>query len=180
MFTLVVFTLVVGAITTGSFVQGFNNLDGFGGGFDVRATTSPASPIPDLRGDRRSGRPGLNAANLSVVSERSMLPVKATQVGTSRPAENYVAHGVDRAFLDHTTYRLAATARGYGSSAEVWHALGERPGLAVVDPFVVPRRSNYNFAPPPDFCFTASSSRTARSRRRASSSATRRPAGSSA
>jgi putative ABC transport system permease protein len=155
MFTLVVFTLVVGAITTGSFVQGFNNLDGFGGGFDVRATTSPASPIPDLRAAiARSGRRGLSAANLSVVSDQSMLPVKARQVGTSRPAENYVAHGVDRAFLGHTTYRLAATARGYGSSAEVWRALGERPGLAVVDPFVVPRRSNYNFAPPPDFRLT--------------------------
>jgi putative ABC transport system permease protein len=155
MFTLVVFTLVVGAITTGSFVQGFNNLDGFGGGFDVRTTTSPASPIPDLRSAiARSGRPGLDAANLSVVSDQSMLPVKARQVGTPRPAENYVAHGVDRAFLDHTTYRLAATARGYGSSAEVWRALGERPGLAVVDPFVVPRRSNYNFAPPPDFRLT--------------------------
>ena len=45
MFTLVVFTLVVGAITTGSFQNGFNDLDEFGGGFHVRATTSPVSPL---------------------------------------------------------------------------------------------------------------------------------------
>ena len=49
MFTLVVFTLVVGATTTGSFVESANNLRAFGGGFDVRATVSPATPISDMR-----------------------------------------------------------------------------------------------------------------------------------
>ena len=42
MFTLVVFTLVVGS-TTGAFTNAFNDLNTFGGGFDVRASTSPAS-----------------------------------------------------------------------------------------------------------------------------------------
>ena len=49
MFTLVVFTLVTGAITTGSFVQSANDLKTFSGGFDVRATVSPATPIGDMR-----------------------------------------------------------------------------------------------------------------------------------
>jgi hypothetical protein len=43
MFTLVVFTLVTGTATSGSFVKAFKNLDTFGGGFDVRASSSPSA-----------------------------------------------------------------------------------------------------------------------------------------
>jgi putative ABC transport system permease protein len=42
-------------------------------------------------------------------------------------------------------------AEGYGSAEEVWDALREEEGLAVVDSFVVPRRSNFGFAVLPDF-----------------------------
>ena len=48
MFTLVVFTLVVGATTSGAFTNAFNDLEVFGGGFDVRATSSPAQPIVNM------------------------------------------------------------------------------------------------------------------------------------
>ena len=47
MFTLVVFTLVVGATTTTSFVNGMDDMRTYGGGFDVRATVAPASPVAD-------------------------------------------------------------------------------------------------------------------------------------
>jgi putative ABC transport system permease protein len=33
----------------------------------------------------------------------------------------------------------------------VWRALAERPGLAVVDPFVAPRRNQFMFGPLPEF-----------------------------
>ena len=57
MFTLVVFTLVVGATTTGAFVNAFNDVDAFGGGFDVRATTSAGSADPrHARRGRRARR----------------------------------------------------------------------------------------------------------------------------
>ena len=61
MFTLVVFTLVVGATTSGSFIHAFNDIGAFGGGFDVRATTSPAAPILDMRAavDRAPGHEAL-------------------------------------------------------------------------------------------------------------------------
>jgi putative ABC transport system permease protein len=144
MFTLVVFTLVCGAVTTGSFVNGVNNVNTFGGGFDVRATTSPASPIRDMRAAVRHA-PGVNASDITVVSSQSLLPVEAHQAGTQGKAEPYLVHGVDRAFLDHTTYGFAATARGYGSAAAIWRALRAHPGLAVVDSTIVPRRSNFNF-----------------------------------
>jgi len=150
MFTLVVFTLVVGAITTGSFVSAFNDLRTFGGGFDVRATSSAASPITDMRA-ALARTPGLEPADFRVVSSQSTLPVKARQIDGADKPESYVVHGVDAAFLDHTTYALSAKAHGYRSSAAVWRALREHANLAVVDPFVAPRKSNFNFAPPPKF-----------------------------
>jgi putative ABC transport system permease protein len=150
MFTLVVFTLVVGSTINGSFMNAFNDLSSFGGGFDIRATASPASPIHNVRAALRKV-PGLDPAVFRAVSSESSLPVKARQLGSGAKPESYVVHGVDTAFLDRTTYRFAATARGYDSPAAVWHALREHRGLAVVDQFVVPRRQNYNFGPVPKF-----------------------------
>jgi putative ABC transport system permease protein len=57
--------------------------------------------------------------------------------------------GVDPAFARHTTYLLAAHARGYN---DPWRALAREPGLAIVDGFVAPRRDNWSAgAIPPDF-----------------------------
>ena len=150
MFTLVVFTLVVGSITTGSFVQSANDMRAFGGGFDVRATASPAAPVRDMRAALASA-PGLHPADFRVVASESTLAVKARQVGTTAKAETYAVHGVDAPFLQNTTYQFSAKASGYATSAAVWHALRTQPGLAVVDPFVAPRKSNYTFAAPPKF-----------------------------
>jgi putative ABC transport system permease protein len=150
MFTLVVFTLVVGATTSGAFTNAFNDSEVFGGGFDVRATSSPAQPIVNMPA-AVARTPGLKRSDFTVISSESTLPVKARQLGVSGAEESYVVNGADDAFLTHTTYKLAARARGYGSSAAVWRAVRDRPNLAVVDPLVVPRRENWNFAPPPDF-----------------------------
>jgi putative ABC transport system permease protein len=150
MFTLVVFTLVVGATTSGAFTNAFNDLEVFGGGFDIRATSSPAQPIVNMPA-AVARTPGLDRNDFAVISSESSLPVKARQLGAGTKEESYVVNGADDAFLSHTTYKLAARGRGYGSSAAVWRALRERPDLAVVDQFVVPRRENWNFAPPPDF-----------------------------
>ncbi len=149
MFTLVVFTLVVGAVTTGSFVQSANDLRAFGGGFDVRGTASPAAPVRDMRAALAA--PGLHPADFRVVASESTLAVKARQVGTTARAETYAVHGVDAPFMQNTTYQFSAKASGYATSAAVWRALRTQPGLAVVDPFVAPRKSNYTFAAPPKF-----------------------------
>ena len=108
MFTLVVFTLVVGAITTGSFQSGFNDLNEFGGGFHVRATTSPVSPITDMRASLQHA--GFSPADFTVVSSQSFLPVDARQVGS--PFASYAVRGLDSAFLENTTYRFADSGAG--------------------------------------------------------------------
>ncbi|MGZ4229998.1 MAG: ABC transporter permease [Solirubrobacteraceae bacterium] len=150
MFTLVVFTLVTGAVTTGSFVQSANDLRSFGGGFNVRATVTPAASIRDMRTALAHAQ-GLNPADFRVVASESTLAVKARQAGTGATAETYPVHGVDVPFTQNTTYQFSAKASGYPTSAAIWRALRTHPGLAVVDPFVAPRKTNYNFAAQPKF-----------------------------
>jgi putative ABC transport system permease protein len=144
MFMLVVFTLVVGAITTGSFNNAFDNVKTFGGGFDVHATASSAAPVLDMAAAVR--RSSTLRPLISVVATRSSLPVKARQLDPPREAQNYLVGGLDPSFLAHTSWGFDTWARGYSSPAAVWHALATHPGLAVVDPLAVPRRQNYGFS----------------------------------
>ena len=154
MFTLVVFTLVTGVATSGSFVHAFQDTKAFGGGYDVRASTAAATPVDDMRGALAHAR-GVRASDFTAVGSQSYLPVDAAQLRTGRAVEPYPLRGLDRPFLEHTTFALGARARGFASSRAVWAAIARRPRLAVVDSTVVPRRDNFNFsALPPDFRLT--------------------------
>ena len=144
MFTLVVFTLVVGSTITGSMVKGFNDVNSFGGGFDIRADVSPSTPIGNVHRAIQRGQ-GLNASDFRTVAAVSSLPVKAQQVGERVKPEDFVLHGVDNTFLRNTTYGLSAHANGYASAAAVWGAVRTHPGLAVIDSLSVPRKMNYGF-----------------------------------
>jgi putative ABC transport system permease protein len=151
MFTLVVFTLVTGTVTSGSFIHAAQDVERFGGGFDVRAGTAGVAPIDDLAAAIRR-EPGLRAEDYTAVGSQSFLPLDARQEDTDRAAEPYPVRGLDQEFLERTTFALAATARGYSSPREVWRAIATRPGLAVVDAYVVPRRDQFGFAAmPSDF-----------------------------
>jgi putative ABC transport system permease protein len=149
MFTLVVFTLVVGATTTGAFIHAVNDVKSFGGGFDMRASTSAADPIGDIHG-ALARAPGLSPRDFRFVSSESTLPVKVHQLGTTSKEKSYIVNGADTTFFAHTTYRLAARARGYDSTPQVWRALRTHRGLAVVDQYVVPRKANWG-TPPAEF-----------------------------
>jgi putative ABC transport system permease protein len=143
MFMLVTFTLVVGATTTGAFLKASNNVGSFGGGFDVRASASPSAPIPNIQAAVH--RSAALRPLIATAAAKSTLPVKARQLGTTRNAETYLVGGLDHSFLTHTSYGFDTWARGYDSAAAVWQALASQPGLAVIDPTVVPRRANWGF-----------------------------------
>jgi putative ABC transport system permease protein len=154
MFTLVVFTLVTGSTSTGSFQAALDDVDTFGGGFDIRAGTTARAAVTDMRAavDYRLGK---RATDYPVIGSQSVLAVDARQLGTGREFEEYLVRGLDRPFLAHTTFELGAIAHGYESSREVWTALGRRPGLAVVDGLIVQRRDQFGFnAMPSDFKIT--------------------------
>ena len=95
MFTLVVFTLVVGATTPGSFIDAFNDVDAYGGGFDVRATPRR----------RARSRTWILAADMDGVADGWMsvashvvLPVEAPPSGTDTKSETISSAGSTKAF----------------------------------------------------------------------------------
>jgi putative ABC transport system permease protein len=144
MFTLVVFTLVTGTTISGSFVNAWNDVDTFGGGFDVRGQAAPASPIRDV--SAVAGTRGIEVA-----AGQSTVPLQLRQAGAPRAYATYPVVGFDDAFLSQTTYGFAALATGYSSPQQVWRALRTQPNLAVVDAIVAPRRDNWAFGALPDF-----------------------------
>ena len=149
MFTLVVFTLVTGTASNGSFVHAIG-VDDYGGGFQIRSGTAGEAPITDMQ-TALAHAPGIDSSDFTAVGSQSVLAVEARQRGTTRPEETYLVRGLDRRFLEHTTFGLGDMAHGYSSAAQVWAALRNHPGLAVVDSMIVPRRDNWNFGVPPDF-----------------------------
>jgi putative ABC transport system permease protein len=152
MFTLVVFTLVTGSVSNGSFVKSISAED-YGGGFQVRAGTVGAAPIEDMQA-ALGPAPGIGPQDVVAVGSQSVLAVEAKQLGTGRDYETYLVRGLDDSFLGHTTFGLGDVARGYGSAREVWDALRESPGLAVVDSTIVPRRDQFGFGVVPDFALS--------------------------
>ncbi len=152
MFTLVVFTLVCGTTISGSFVHAWDRVDLFGGGFDVRAQAAPATPIRNLSGAVTTLHgAGFKPGDIQVAGSQASVPLKLTQLGSGRGLATYPVLGFDDRFLSRTTYGFAATAKGYGSAKDIWHAVQTRPNLAVVDGIVAPRRDNWSFGPMPDF-----------------------------
>ncbi len=147
MFTLVVFTLVTGTTISTAFINAFDDRQAFGGGYDIRASTAPALAVDDLR----SHLPPDVAAQIRAVGSQSFLPLEASQDGTGAAPATHPVRGLDDEFLDTNRFEMATMATGYHSSEEVWHALRDDPTLAVVDPYVVPRRQNWVGGVLPDF-----------------------------
>jgi putative ABC transport system permease protein len=149
LFTLVVFTMVVGASTSTSFMATMTDQKTFGGGYDITAQTSPLSPVRDMPTALRAA-PGLHASDVVSVSGQSYVPVQARQVGAADSA-GYVVRGLDDSFLHHTTYGFATRANGYDSDRAVWTALAADPHLAVIDGLSVPRRVRWGTGAISDF-----------------------------
>jgi putative ABC transport system permease protein len=149
MFTIVVFTLVTGATISGSFIGALDDVEQFGGGFDVRGVVAPVRPIEDIHAEVAADD-ALAHARIDAIGGQSTVPVEVRQAGEGAFAD-YPLRGVDDEFVDTTTYELATVAEGYGSSADAWRALADHPGLAIVDPYAVPRRNDYGSGVRPDF-----------------------------
>lgn len=145
MFTLVVFTIVVGATTTSAFLRALDDVDAYGGGFDVNAQVAPTSPLGAANATVRRELPG----TFTVVASESVMTAKMAQAG-DRELVSYPLRGFDDSFLNTTTYALAATAEGYDSPRAVWQALSAHPDLAVVDALAAPRRDKWGFGVPPE------------------------------
>ena len=150
MFSLVVFTLVVMATLTSAFSDLLQDEEAFGGGFDIRATTVGVSPVKGIE-NAIGETSGPLAGDLDVVASQSIRALEVRQVDGASEFATYPVRGADDAFLDENRYEFALLADGYESDKNVWQAIRENQGFAVVDSTAVPSRNNFGFEESPDF-----------------------------
>jgi putative ABC transport system permease protein len=114
----------------------------FTGGFDLRVESSSNNPVDDLSRSitRRSD---LHKSDYAVIASLVNLGMELRQEGADRWS-GYPIQAADEAYLENITYDIAVKAEGYNSAAEIWQAVRDHPGYAVVDRLAVPSRSTTN------------------------------------
>ncbi|HZR98977.1 MAG TPA: FtsX-like permease family protein [Chloroflexota bacterium] len=144
MFALVLCSLTVSSVLLAGAHRAYGRPDGDNAGYDLRAQTDGAAPaagesVPvvfDLRAaltDAPAARPDDFPAIGGVATQSGELIRLAGPRATWQPASVSV---LDDAFLRATEAHLMTRAAGYGEGRDVWTALADQPGLAVVGPSV--------------------------------------------
>ena len=143
MFSLVVFTLVVMSFILNSMARIFDDPERLSGGFHIRAATSYANPIPDIRSAIQEAG-DVSADDFQAIGSFNGAVFKVNQAETDQEPSDYYLQGVDRGYSDNVNYGFAMTAPGYDSPREVWQALQSEPGTVVVAAWLVPTKTDYS------------------------------------
>jgi putative ABC transport system permease protein len=138
-FAVVVFSVIFMATAFKVNEIVLQDTEAFTGGFDLRVATSRTNPIDDLA-VAIARQPALRRTDYAVVASQSTVAVEARQ-GANRWS-SYMVQALDEAYLEHIDYDLSVMAEGYTTAAEVWRAVRENPGYAVIDRLVVPSRQS--------------------------------------
>ena len=151
MLALVIFTLIVMSMLNTAFSNVLSDVDSVTGGWDIVGTVSYNNPVDDLESQLPSAL-GDESARITAVGGYTSMPVEARQVGADKQEwQSYTARGAQDNFLANTGHSFKIIADGYGTTKEeVWAALRDDPGLAVVDAVAVPSREGggFNFGGP--------------------------------
>ena len=150
MFSLIVFTLMVLSTIIAAFGTITDDTRPFSGGFDVSATINPTNPIVDFE-SALSTVDGLDVSELEAIGAQSGLPVKLQQVGfEGDELSNGIVFSADAGYTETVTFGFSLIHSDYPDTESVWKALQDEPGTAVVSPFLVPSRSDFNVGEDPD------------------------------
>ena len=132
MFTLVIFTMTVMAVISNSVASSYGSVTNYTNGFDIQGQAF-FHAIPNIR-TAIAHAPGVNPADFESVSTQTTTAVGVIQLSAPSPAWRYYPLNiVDGGFLDGLGYHLVARAPGFASDADVWRALREHPGYALID-----------------------------------------------
>jgi len=114
----------------------------FTGGFDLRVNYSSNNPVDDLS-RAITAQPGLHRADYGVIASLITQPLEVKQEGGERWASYPLLAG-DDAYLENVDYDIGVKAEGYTTASEIWEAIRDKPGFAVVDRLAVPSRATTN------------------------------------
>ncbi|MBL8056126.1 MAG: FtsX-like permease family protein, partial [Anaerolineales bacterium] len=151
-FAVVVFSVVFMATAFKVNDVVLQDTESFTGGWDLRVSTSRANPIDDLA-VAIARQSALRRADYAVVAAQTTAVVEVRQEGLRQTGtaaadsarwKTYYVQALDDAFLENIDYDLGIKAEGYATAADVWRAVRDNPGYAVIDRLVVPSRQTTN------------------------------------
>jgi putative ABC transport system permease protein len=141
MFSVVIFSIVFMSVIIRANTAILSDTDSIGGGYDVNANVSYINTIPDI--EAAMADKGFDPNDFQAVAGMSTIPLKIRQVDAkSQDWEEYIVNGGDNAYLETNDFEFLIMAQGYESPREVWLALRDNPGLAVISADAVPSMSS--------------------------------------
>ncbi len=90
------------------------------------------------------GSAGLHRQDYAVIASLITLPVEVKQEQAERWA-GYPVQAADDAYLENVDYGIGVKAEGYTTAAEIWEAVRDKPGYAVMDRLAVPSRTTTSY-----------------------------------
>ncbi|MFC1994325.1 ABC transporter permease [Chloroflexota bacterium] len=142
MFSLVVFTIMIMSFMVQSVSTVFGDTERLSGGFHIRATTSYINPISDIQSGIVA-TDGLALDDFQAIGSFTGARMKIKQEGTDQELTNFYLQGVDRGYSDNVTFKFDMVLAGYDSPRQIWQALQEEPGTAVVSSLLVPVKGGH-------------------------------------
>ncbi|MCH8109559.1 MAG: FtsX-like permease family protein, partial [Chloroflexi bacterium] len=142
MLSLVIFTLIVMSTLTTSFSAALEDIDSVTGGWDISVAVSFNNPVDDFKA-RLTQALGEQAGDIEAVGGYTTIPVEVRQVGAdTQEWKGYRVQGANESFLEYNAHDIQLFSKEFGETKEeIWAALRENPGLAVIDAFAVPSRT---------------------------------------
>ena len=142
MFSLVIFTIVFMSVLIQANTAALSDTESIGGGYDIQANVSYSNPIPDIH--QAIVDKGFNPDDFEAIAGLSAVPLEIRQVGAENQEwKQYLVNGTDNVYLDTNGFEFSVMAPGYETARDVWQALKENPGLAVIGADAVPSRSSF-------------------------------------
>ena len=142
MFALVIFTIVFMSVVIRADAAVLSDTESVGGGYDVLANVNWNSPISGTDIEETMAEKGFKPDEFQAVAGISSVPLEIRQTAAKNEEwKQYLVHGVDSTFLESNGFNFSVMARGYSSAREVWLALRDNPGLAVISADAVPSKS---------------------------------------
>ncbi len=153
MFSLIIFTMVFMGTLLPAFFSIYNDVDRLSGGFDIQASTGYANPITDISKSLDKKVKYVAKDDFEAIGSMAMTGAELRQKGAkSKKWVSYAVQGVDDGYAKNVNYRFAMRSSEYKTDTQVWKALRNNRGYAVVYASLVPTKGNYNMGDKkPDF-----------------------------
>jgi len=145
MFSLVIFTIVVMSFMNNAFTKLIQDTERITGGYHIQADTSYTNPIRDIRADLTQSD-GVTLDDFESIASFTYAQANVKQRDTEQEPTDLIIQGANSGYTDDVTFKFEIVADGFDleSPRDVWNALQEEEGTAIVSSDLVPTKSNYN------------------------------------